>query len=135
MRKLFLFLLVVLFNCSCVTWNYEVNVSTIDYAKLSNSKGFFISESNSVSFEYTPIGSISIECVSGNDGVESELNWSTTKYKHASIEDGFKKLIQVSIEKGANGVINVQTKYLPAFNTKYAYYPDRIIVSGMMIKK
>ena len=136
MKKVLLLAVMALFLNSCVTiGKYMVNYVTIDYSKYTE-KGFFITESNSVNFDYKPIGSISIESVSGNVAVESNDSYSE-HYKPASLKDAFDKLHTIGLEKGANGVINVKMDYLNSFKdpSSGVIYMGRWVVTGMLISK
>jgi len=121
---------------SCATSKYQVITSVLDYSTVSENKDFFITESNSVSFNYKAIGSITVECISGNHGTTIiDNSYETSNYKFASVEDAYKELVKTFISKGANGVINLQSRYISAYSTKYTFYDSRWIVSGMMIIK
>src|SRR5690606_19343858 len=68
MKKL-LWMLSVAFFASCATNKMALpepytTVSIVDY-KFYTERGFFITESNSVSFEYTPVSSIVVKSVPG----------------------------------------------------------------------
>ncbi|MBK5722784.1 hypothetical protein JGH11_18085 [Dysgonomonas sp. Marseille-P4677] len=55
MKKYFVCLALLLLSVSCATYNSYTVV--VDYSKYAM-EGFFITESNSVSFEYMPVGSV-----------------------------------------------------------------------------
>jgi hypothetical protein len=137
MKKLIIPLCLLLCSCSC---KYELITRVIDYSKICDNKNFFLTESNSVSFEYKALGSISTECISGDkkmtklDDAEVYLV-DVEKYKEASIEDAYKDLIKTAVEKGANGLINLQSRYIGAYSTNFSFFPSRWIVTGMMIRK
>jgi uncharacterized protein YbjQ (UPF0145 family) len=141
-RTIFPFIFVLLFS-SCILSKYEMNVNVVDYSKICNGNNFFMTESNSVSFEYKALGSISVNCVSGQvltEQEQQEREWGTFggptgTYKTASIEDAYKEIVRVAKEHGANGVINLQSRYVGEYSTKYSNYPSRWIVTGMMIIK
>jgi len=117
MKKLLFFAAIVLlfYSCSPEIY-YAVNSYTIDYSKYTE-KNFFITESNSVNFEYKPVGSIVVESVSG---------YYNSEFISANIDDAFIKLYQVAQKNKANGVINVKMNF---------GYPSKWIVSGMLILK
>lgn len=57
MKNLFYILLAVLLFTSCSMYKSINETVVIDYSRYT-SQGFFITESNSVSFDYKPIGSV-----------------------------------------------------------------------------
>ncbi|MBM6866841.1 hypothetical protein H6A66_17045 [Bacteroides caecigallinarum] len=132
MRKLtFLIAVIATFamtSCSLsVKIPYRYSMSYIDYNTVSQQYGVFITESNSVGFDYQPIGSISLMERSGNevksseseakDGVYSKSLITTVKYGDwidASIDELLKIACQKAIEQGGNGIINMKIEYLPS---------------------
>ena len=122
----------------------------IDYKYLTN-KGFYISESNSVTFAYTPIGHVEIKAkryfseVKKGDpdyekyGALSIENSNQVKnghpiktYDFPSIYKIFDQIYEKGKSLGANGLINFKIDY------KYDstdLLPSQIFVSGMFIKK
>lgn len=66
MKRILAFLLLCCL-CGCATtykWPYVQESSIIDYSQYAK-KGFFITQANSVNFDYTPIGSISAKVEGG----------------------------------------------------------------------
>ena len=137
----------VLFSCKTLV-KYQLNSTVVDYTDYTE-KGFFMSEATSVSFDYSTIGSIRVESVSGYDIStehamqpseyiikQKEVGYSG-KFISCNLDDAFRKLYETSIDRGANGVINIKMNYLSTFVDPYTKitYPDRWVVSGMMIKK
>ena len=146
MKKLLLMAVMAVrfMGCSIIP-RYQLNSYTVDYSKY-NKYNFFITESNSVNFEYTSIGSIVTESVTGKmykDGsdipnqVEDYGFDAFTALKYASIDDAFQKLYEESVKKGANGVINVKMEFHNSYQDPISktVYMSRWIVTGMMIKK
>lgn len=137
MKKiLFLAVVVVMFS-SCAA-PYIVSAKTLDYDKISGQKDFFITESNSVNFDYKPIGSVLAISVAGMSIVDDEYkdtDFKTKRFKSANVEDAFKKMCEEAISKGADGIINVKTKYSQAYTLQYTYYPEDWVATGMMIKR
>jgi len=140
MKKVFLLAVMAMSLFSCTTFAPYKTVSyTTDFTKYS-SKNFFMSEANSVSFEYTPIGTIASYSISGSTKDESVVNEGNpytfdekTRYKHGNVADALQELYETAIKKGANGVINIKVDY---------FYPDKTVsiesgyvISGMMIKR
>lgn len=128
MKKFLLLAIIAVFLNSCISYSYyAVNSYTIDYYKYTE-KGFFITESNSVNFNYEPVGSVVVESISG---------YYNSEYVAANIDDAFIKLYQISQKNNANGVINVKINFVNSYqdvSTK-EFHPNRWVVTGMLIKK
>jgi hypothetical protein len=133
MKKILLLFTVSLLFFSCDTSKYLINSSYVDYSAITDGKDLFITESNSVSFEYKALGSITVECISGDTNTMDANDFPV--YKIASIEDAFKELIKIADSKRANGVINVQSHFFSAYSIGNVTYQSRWIVTGMLIKK
>jgi hypothetical protein len=99
---------------SCTTYWYSASVSVINYS-IFTERGFFITESNSVSFEYEPVGSLYVSVYSGivskqllieksNDNVYPD-KYSGGKWKKADVNDALELFYKKALENGANGVI------------------------------
>ncbi len=151
MRKLsFLIAVIATFvmtACS-VKIPYRYSMSYIDYNTVSQQYGVFITESNSVGFDYQPIGSISLMERSGNevksseseakDGVYSKSLITTVKYGdwiEASIDELLKIACQKAIEQGGNGIINMKIEYLPSTVVNNVVYSEGYRITGMIIKR
>lgn len=145
--SLILCLLVV--GCSIQKRVYVQESVIIDYSKYNN-KGFFITESNSVNFEYKAIGSISAKVESGygtvdsykektmNDDLYPQEMSVKVKYRdyiQATPEAALETLYKKAIENGANGVINL--KITPIINNENPYISiiTGYFVTGMAINK
>ena len=139
---------------------YVVISSSIDYKKYSDA-GFFITESNSVNFEYDPISSVYSFANSGyikgnskspinkNDDLygnyedRSDLDKSErksrkevrNKFISASPEDALHGLYVRAVESGADGIINLKIQpVLSGF--KYMSKPIyNYTATGMAIKR
>lgn len=113
-----------MFFTGCMpTAKFGVTSNFVDYTKYTV-KGFFISEANSVSFEYDAIGSISTLVLSGNQGCKNEntkfkgglVGDATNRdYVSATPQDVIEGLYNEAVKQGANGIINVRIE--PYFNT------------------
>lgn len=153
MRKLsFLIVIIATFvmtACS-VKIPYRYSMNYIDYNAVSQQYGVFITESNSVGFDYQPIGSISLMERSGNevksgeseteakDGVYSKSLITTVKYGDwidASIDELLKIACQKAIEQGGNGIINMKIEYLPSTVVNNVVYSEGYRITGMIIKR
>ncbi|MDD3194404.1 MAG: hypothetical protein PHU68_01210 [Paludibacter sp.] len=147
MKKVIYGLIVIVF-WSCTSTNkisYQLNSLYVDYNEY-HEKGFFVSESNSVSFDYQSIGSIIVQSREGFEIVGSTLSAGFNKYgsvseievpkygkyKNASLKEAFDELYKIALEKGANGVINFKSEYR-AYNPEYNNL-EIWVLTGMLIK-
>lgn len=152
MKKGFLLASIVVLMSSCTTLNLPkpyTKIRMVDYSWLTE-QGIFVTESNSVSFDYLAVGSISVESSSGYEPTSKNKNvtaiengdgiyttyltdtWSKRakfEYYPVSLEDMFGELNRELKEKGANGIVN--------FKIDYDRIKDRNIVriTGMAIRK
>lgn len=129
--KKFLFISVMaLLLSGCVTMQkraYTSYCATFDFTEFTK-QGFFITESNSVSFNYEPIGSISGVVISGYEvlGKESQGGSKTQddvyyrektekvkygEYMLADFRDALFEIVEAAKELGANGIINLDVSY------------------------
>ena len=148
-----LYILLILFVVSCTTSKpvYTLSYSFIGYSDFSE-RDFFITESNSVSFDYTPIGSIVVSVTAGHSQVETEYiegrdgAGEVTSFKHTTygdwkevdISEVLERLYSLSVSKGANGIINLKITYQREIRDatgKDIISPESYTVSGMAIKK
>lgn len=103
--------------------SYYQNVFTLDYSRYS-ANGIFLTEANSVSFDYQPVGSISAVVLSGynktkttktnkeQDGIYGDRTYETTKvsndgYVKATPEQALDAAVAALADMGANGIINI----------------------------
>jgi uncharacterized protein YbjQ (UPF0145 family) len=149
MKKIISFCVVLLLVTSCTTYKipYRRYSGTIDFSAYAQ-KGFFITESNSVSFSYEPLGSITAVVSSGYEVLNSEklkssddVYGSFQKIKYgkmidASVNDALDELYNSARSLGADGIINFRSDYIPAtFQKGVLVSPDSYIVSGMAIRR
>jgi len=146
--KRILFFTAVVMLASCSTYTPMVNF--IDYSGYID-QGMFLTESNSVSFDYQPVGSINVLLYSGfaktnqqpaptetkkekvlSDGVYYSGNSAQSKgnYQTATIQEALRIAVQEAKSKGANGIINLSFEYVPYIKGS----PSGWYVSGMAIK-
>ena len=104
--------------------------SAVDYTKYSEN-GFFMTEANSVSFRYEPLGSITAIARSGYEviGSDDSSNFQDDTYGKPAKKV---KYGEYRSEMGANGVINLKFTYLSQTNS---LIPEGWMVTGMAIKK
>jgi uncharacterized protein YbjQ (UPF0145 family) len=144
MKKLTALLLLALAVSSCRTPFLSSNAS-IDYTKYSE-RHFFFTESNSVSFDYTPIASVINTQISGyehlfKNGVEQfktgdygyKVAKTTNKQKFATVESTLDDLYNNAVKMGANGVINL--KIVNQYSTGKLPVVVGYSASGMAIKR
>lgn len=118
-----------------------------DYRLLAE-KGFFVTEAESVSFDYETIGFMSVEVASGykdiiKDGKAVEkkvglLEEKTEEYKVATLQESLEYFREKAVSIGANGAIrlNVYTKSsMPLSPGSFVFTPSSYVISGMLIKK
>ena len=143
--KKFALIIIAFILASCAT--YSPLVSFVDYSSYNND-GIFLTESNSVSFKYEPIGSINVLLYSGfsnevkkapiiedkkekGDDIYYSANNGRLKYKDATIQEALRLAVENARSKGANSIINIRYEYVPAFKNN----PDGWHMSGMAVKK
>ena len=144
MKRLTLLLLTAISFSSCMSIRPATSTSSysIDYSKFAD-KGFFITESNSVSFNYTPLSSVYSSQTSGyelllvNGVVQKTSSYNgpavpkTTKtYIDASPEAVLSALYENAIKQGANGIINLNITSITSVSGR-----PTITATGMAIKK
>lgn len=121
MKKVLLALTVVLLT-SCYPHKFATYSILLDYTPYTTD-GFFLTESNSVNFEYFPMGSINSVALSGY--------MKNNKYRYAKPEDALQELVKKGTLIHANGVMNIKVR--PIFDKKGEYIIGYDI-SGMAIK-
>lgn len=150
MRKKVLFLsLIAAITLSSCTAKYPVVVLThsIDYSK-HMSNGFFLTESNSVSFDYSPVGSVQVtlqdgwEVVQGKkaEGYYTNEEFSKIKlgnYAPTTYREALDILVSKAEGMGADGIIGLKFSFIPPIVDKLGNKtgPSKITASGMAIKR
>lgn len=152
--KQFLILSLIFCLGSCVTvpkWPYIQESSIIDYSQYTN-KGFFITQANSVNFDYLAIGSISSKVESGyeilntnmvkvlGDDVYSPDQKTKAKIKYgkyirATPEMALENLYKKAVESGANGIVGLTIEPITNYSPHYGNVTVGYFVAGMAIKK
>lgn len=114
----------LLYGCS--TYPDQINkISVLDYSRYTKD-GFFITESNSVSFDYEPIASISVDMY---DGKVANTNY----WGFPDAIRGLELLVQKAKYSKGNGIINLK---IEPFSVKSANYQrSGIRLTGMAIKR
>lgn len=116
----------VVVSCSTATIQPPIKETVVvDYSYYYN-RGFFITESNSVNFDYKPLGSVITYLKDGykvsRNMLASPLSEKNTKL---SVNDALRELVISCQEAGANGIINL----------KISIGADSYTITGMAIKK
>lgn len=126
----------------------EKKIYSIDYSEITD-KGFFLTESNSVSFDYTAIGSVSSYYRSGKVYINSKkasksenddvyrTTGSIKKIENTNVvyytpKDALIGIYEEALKMGGNGIINFRIDYISLPNLPHNYGYS---VSGMVIKK
>jgi uncharacterized protein YbjQ (UPF0145 family) len=148
--KIFTMLLVLVGICGCsaIKYPYIQDAGMIDYSKYAE-KGFFITESNSVSFEYIPIGSVSARSVSGYEAVGIKIGKELlgddvypvnrndkAKIKYGKFIEGtperaIEELYKKAVKWKANGIIGLTITPITTTNP----VSEGFFVTGMAIRK
>ena len=124
---------------------YNTSIGYINYSKYSES-GIFLTESNSVNFDYTPLGSVSVTILSGNvkktrpnrynyvDAFGNRPDEKYTEWVVASPEEAIHLATQKAMEQGGNGIINL--KFEPITHVVDSKHSQSgILLTGMVIRK
>lgn len=138
-------------SCATVTVKSLDIVGVLDYSPLT-SKGIFVTESNSVGFEYNAIGSIYIELRNGavtkpkDTFKDSDILYSTkadrnkppvpeapksAKNVNYSIDDAVNRLAYELQRLEANGIINLKIQRVE----ETAFLGRGYVITGMAIRK
>lgn len=123
--KVIIISLCCLLVSSCETVNIpQVTVTVIrDYTPMTD-KGIFVTESNSVDFDYVPLGSV----VSVTSGAYSSSVDKGVKYENVDLEKAFEEISKMLVVMDANGLINLKIE--SSFDNLIHY----ITVTGMAIR-
>lgn len=142
-RILFVLTAIVLICSGCQTSPYIQKVDYLDYSFFKE-KNFFITETNTVSFPYESLGSISVIIRSGKAVKSSDdehdsykpLYQRKGKFKRASLEDAYQLIYDSAKEKGANGLLRFKIEYLTMGGDWEKNEPVvGYVITGMAIKK
>ena len=113
-----LLLAVISQSCSTSKSTYQEYMTVLDYTPYVE-QGFFITESNSVSFDYNPISTIYV--VTTGSESKKDMEWYYDKgvmrqrdARIASPENALKKAVEEAKSRGGNGLINL--KINPTFS-------------------
>lgn len=145
-------LLPLMFSCSTIgKFPYVQEASIMDYSQYEK-KGFFITEANSVSFEYEAVGSVSAKVESGfeviggkkvkaiGDDIYQKQMTTKTKVSYgefvaATPSQALELLYQKSVENRANGIINLKISPITQYTQAYGNIVTGYFATGMAIKR
>lgn len=126
---------------SCITPQFSQYVGMVDFRPYME-EGFFVSRSNSVSFDYEPIGYVEALVESGKDKsikIENKYKkefeqtyYSNAKWRSATSEDAMKVIVEKSKQVGADALIDIEFKVYTYPNTGNI---SKVHASGMAIKR
>lgn len=150
MKKIILLFFVSTLLASCAVHRkaYIKVSNSVDFSEYTR-KGFFITESNSVNFEYDPLSSVSVLVESGYEVINKsekssfdniyryDTNTKYGKFINAKAEDALNELYEKSMEIGADGIINLKINFTPSriSSSGEVLSWDSYYISGMAIKR
>lgn len=139
MKKALLLLSIFVFS-SC-TPKFSQYVGMVDFRPYME-EGFFVTRSNSVSFDYEPIGYVETIVESGNDKsvkIENKYKkefeqtyYSNAKWRSATSEDAMKVIVEKSKQVGADALIDIEFK---VYTNSSSGNIERVYAGGMAIKR
>lgn len=123
--KIVFLLLCCILVSSCETVHIPQSTETVirDYTPMTD-KGIFVTESNSVDFDYVPLGSV----VSVTSGAYSSSVDKGVKYENVDLGKAFEEISKMLVVMDANGLINLKIE--SSFDNLIHY----ITVTGMAIR-
>lgn len=141
-KVLFAFVLSMVMCSGCQTFEYCQKVNYLDYTYFKE-RDFFVTETNTVSFPYESLGSISVVVRSGKvykqSGDEESykpIYQRSASFKYATIGDIYKLVYNSVTEKGGNGILGFKIDYLlPNKFSGKNKSNDGYMITGMAIKK
>lgn len=124
---------------------YVASSTYINYQTYAE-QGMYITESNSVSFDYTPLGSVSAivfpgyvkatrpsqykyEDLNGNQQLTEDYN----KWQPADVSDAIALAVEKAKQQGGNGIINFKVQ--PTSESDGKTVRHGYLVTGMVIRK
>lgn len=118
MSRFLLLLTIVVSMSSCFPLEQMTVTEIKDYSSLTD-KGIFVTEANSVNFDYTPIGSVVSTTLSGIDDLGRYV---------LNMDKAFDNIAEELLKKEANGLINL--KIMSSYVNNLYY----ITITGMAIR-
>lgn len=145
-------LVALLTSCKASTPQFYHEAYFLDLRPLTDD-GFFITESNSVGFDYQPIGTMTLYEFSGEDKTyvvtqeEVEKDWNdgiyvqtgikmrSSHWRTATGKSALDELVKLAKNEGANGIINLTIKYNYYVYNNTPMYLENVQISGMLIRR
>lgn len=131
---------------SCAPKETYVATSTFINYQTYADQGVFITESNSVNFPYTPLGSVSATVFPGyvkatrpssykyvDLNGKAQLTEEYNKWQSADVNDAIVLAVEKAIRQGGNGIINF--KIMPTTEMNGKTVRHGFLVTGMIISK
>lgn len=118
MSRFLLLLTIIVSMSSCFPLEQMTVTEIKDYSSLTD-KGIFVTEANSVNFDYTPIGSVVSTTLSGIDDLGRYV---------LNMDKAFDNIAEELLKKEANGLINL--KIMSSYVNNLYY----ITITGMAIR-
>lgn len=115
---------------SCSPVAYQALTYSIDYSKYSND-GFFITESQSVNFDYKPIASVGSDI---KPGYLTSKDGSGNVYTEATADDAIAYLVVQAKKVGADAIIGLKIQISNIGGSSYTNTTS-YSASGMAIKR
>lgn len=148
MKKLLFLVVSVFMFSSCAVYKPAPKsfIGVVDYSTLTQ-QGIFVTESNSVSFDYEPIGSIVAEETGGwvykngkpmnQDPKDDYYIGSSSKkiYQAPDVQVAFANLASRLKEINANGIVNLKVVSTMEIDLVSKLSVQKITVTGMAIHK
>lgn len=160
MKKCLLIIACVLVFASCATQKPVfmppyTTASLLDYSILTE-RDIFVTESNSVGFDYETVGSVLVKGYGGyvkkaskkekrerivtqDDYYINDKGFTLTRgkyeYVNPNLDDAMITLGDYLESIGANGIINISIRLVPEDMTDETNHRDKIVITGMAIRR
>lgn len=148
MKKfILLFLIAPIFACTAIKTAAVYEVTAIDYSRYTN-KGFYITTSLDVNFEYQAIGSLTANFLNGYDPIVegenfvyidlidgSKVKKTSDKYIAGTPQGVMDLLYEKCVEMKANGIINLKINYVSKINPETLVAQNGYEGTGIAIVK
>lgn len=154
---------IALAGCSAMKYPFLQEVYCVDYHSAGLGGKVFLTESNSVSFDYTPIASITVHERSGQVKSDKQIEqkeqgkqkrerpkgddiygeWESNKepkvlkgWRNTSFQSALEKASRTAIEMGGDAIINLQMQYIPYVEgSPNQEFNNQVYVKGMVVKR
>ena len=129
-KKLSFLIISMIFISSCSPVAYQALTYSIDYSKYLDD-GFFITESQSVNFDYKPIASVGSDI---KPGYLTSKDGSGNVYTEATADDAIAYLVVQAKKVGADAIIGIKIEITDIGGSPYTNTLS-YSASGMAIKR